>query len=555
MTVPEGEILHVKFVQIDAAGEVSVLNGQPIYITVDDPLQLFESYTAVPLDFGYKSGQVNLVGKAKILSTTDSAKGSLKIYACLDTQCKTQLSNSPLSVPYSLTVVKSNVSVGSNSNGSQWQTASLIANSEFNLPRQFDTAVDASGNALRVWVDSYNNNVAVWFNNYSPLTGWGTARVISSESTPSTNYIKSPKIKMDSNGNALVVWESGFTSGVIDTKTAKTYPWFAQYINGNGWQAAQRIPNPQGTIDYGSLTFDVNTDGSAFALWSQTDGMWAAKFVSQVGWQTPTKLDVPAPVSLSSKRTTKIGMDAKGNAYAMWTWYEQPMFSSYTASDGWKKSTPIITASESVSGDFNLGRNFAVSADGSVMILYEAQGGTRALHLPANGSQWDNPVTINQIVVSPTPSATLVADSIGGFHVVWGRKNDSPDGASRVYYRRYSIGTGWQASMVMNRDGEYSSRDSLPNIAANGQGNLVVAWIIVNAADGQGAAYAKNFTAAGGWGNIALIGPAANDVGLFQGSMEISLAMGANGTAIASWYLPRSIYAGSGKGIWMNVLK
>jgi hypothetical protein len=84
-----------------ATGNIASLNGQTVYVVIEDPAGLFESQAQVLLG-GNGSVSVPLAGKLQ--SSARTVNGSLRIFVCLDMNCTRQLGNSPLSLPYQVTV-------------------------------------------------------------------------------------------------------------------------------------------------------------------------------------------------------------------------------------------------------------------------------------------------------------------------------------------------------------------------------------------------------------------------------------------------------------------
>ncbi|MDO8990769.1 MAG: hypothetical protein Q7U91_14185 [Sideroxyarcus sp.] len=68
-------------------------------------------------------------------------------------------------------------------------------------------AIDAGGNAMAVWNQSYH----IWANRYVAGTGWSGATLI--DSTAAGGSSSTPQIAVDGNGNALAVWNHTGTSG------------------------------------------------------------------------------------------------------------------------------------------------------------------------------------------------------------------------------------------------------------------------------------------------------------------------------------------------------
>jgi hypothetical protein len=89
--------------QIEVSGDIDSLDGKTVYVIVEDPSSLFENPPRVFLNDTPPGAYVTLVGRK--LDVAGHYKGNLKIHACLDNACSVELGNSPLAVPYDVTVL------------------------------------------------------------------------------------------------------------------------------------------------------------------------------------------------------------------------------------------------------------------------------------------------------------------------------------------------------------------------------------------------------------------------------------------------------------------
>lgn len=83
-------------------GDPTALNGKTLYIVVEDPAQLFEANPFIT----YRSSTsiaINLTGR--VLDVPGLRQGQVRVFACLDAGCATQLSGSPMAVPYRVDVL------------------------------------------------------------------------------------------------------------------------------------------------------------------------------------------------------------------------------------------------------------------------------------------------------------------------------------------------------------------------------------------------------------------------------------------------------------------
>ncbi|MFO8050518.1 MAG: hypothetical protein R6V01_02320 [Thermoplasmatota archaeon] len=192
--------------------------------------------------------------------------------------------------------------------GSGWSTAELIETDNAGNAIHPQIAFDNSGNAIAVWSQSDGTSYNAWSNRYVAGMGWGTAELIETDNTGSARLTR---IAIDGSGNAVSVWEL--------SRGARYDIWSNRYVVGTGWGTAELIE----TNDEGSARFpkvDVDPSGNAIAVWRQSDGttgsVWSNRYVPETGWGTAGSIEDESAGSMSS---TKIAMDASGNAIAVWS--------------------------------------------------------------------------------------------------------------------------------------------------------------------------------------------------------------------------------------------
>jgi hypothetical protein len=87
--------------------------------------------------------------------------------------------------------------------GTGWGTATLIETDNAGPAAMPQIAIDASGNALAVWLQWDGTRYSILANRYTASQGWGTAALIETDNAGDAG---SPQIAFDANGNALAVW-------------------------------------------------------------------------------------------------------------------------------------------------------------------------------------------------------------------------------------------------------------------------------------------------------------------------------------------------------------
>lgn len=237
--------------------------------------------------------------------------------------------------------------------GAGWGVASVIENkSEPALAPQI--AIDSSGNALAVWVQTDGGIDSIWANAYNPVDGWDAASASEIESNAGTAL--TPQIAFDSSDNAIVVWEQPFDG--YDSI------WANRYVNDVGWSTAAVIADGIGDAIDPQVAFDRS--GNAIAVWSQNLNMMSNRYSAGVGWGTPESLEE----NVGAAAFPRLAIDRSGNAIAVW---RQPSggFNSiwvnrYSATAGWGTAAVIETSDELAATP-----EIAIDNSGNAFVVWE----------------------------------------------------------------------------------------------------------------------------------------------------------------------------------------
>ena len=227
--------------------------------------------------------------------------------------------------------------------GTGWGTATRIGSGNPNANHVTpQVAMDAAGNALAAWTQ-YNGAITnVWGNRFVAGSGWGTAGLIQGDSASSG---RDPMVAADSGGNALLVWAQ------FDLTTSADHIWASRYVAGTGWGSSTLLQtsNPTQQANLPRVAFD--SSGNAVAVWNQGAfglfSVYAARYTTGAGWGTPAPIETHA--SGSSATNAAIGMDAGGDAIAVWQLQDASSFTDifanrYTAGTGWGMATQVEPA-------------------------------------------------------------------------------------------------------------------------------------------------------------------------------------------------------------------
>ena len=141
-----------------------------------------------------------------------------------------------------------------------WGTAEKIETNDAGFAEAPQIAFDPSGNAISVWQQSDGAWFHIWSNRYTAGTGWGTAMKIEIDEAADA---QEPEIAIDSAGNAIVVW--WLSDGT------RTNIWANRYAAESGWGTAAKIETDD-TADAESPKVAVDSGGNAISVWKQSDG-------------------------------------------------------------------------------------------------------------------------------------------------------------------------------------------------------------------------------------------------------------------------------------------
>jgi len=103
----EGTALPDVYLTGTATGDLSVLNGSVLHVVIVDPLGLFQDDPEAWINATPTPGVFVWLRGRPLSSPPGSYRGTLKVYACLDSACKVRLGNTPIRIPYEVRVRKS----------------------------------------------------------------------------------------------------------------------------------------------------------------------------------------------------------------------------------------------------------------------------------------------------------------------------------------------------------------------------------------------------------------------------------------------------------------
>ena len=403
-----------------------------------------------------------------------------------------------------------------------WRTAALI---EPNSGDAFQPkiAFDGAGNAIAVWRQQTNSDLNIYANRYSASTGsWGTEELIESNAGAAV----APQIAVDSAGNAIAVWSQ---------YDGANYNIYANlYVASTGsWDTPQLIESSS-VANTVSPQIAVDSNGNAIAVWQQSDGnnesIYANRYTaSTASWGTAELIESDHN---GQAVEAQIAFDSAGNAIAVWSQSvgaNNNIYSNrYTLATGWGGAELVATGNV----DNATRPQIAIDSNGDAIAVWSelsalgAKVSIYASRYTASTDSWGTEELLENSDDGHASDPQIAIDDDGNGVAVWWQ----PDSANlrHIYSNRYTPGAGWgtEERIESSDDGHAN----YPQIAIDGEGNVIAVWRQDDNIN-DGLLYANRYTAnTGSWGTEALIGNGNGSV------FQPQIAIDGEGNAIAVWH-------------------
>jgi hypothetical protein len=239
-----------------------------------------------------------------------------------------------------------------------WSAATLIENVNTGGASEHSVAMDANGNAMVVWAQFDGTRSNIMANRYTAGSGWGTAGEIDASDLDASN----PSVAVDSAGNMMAVWHQR------SANTGNNFSIYTNRFSNGSWGAATLV---KADIPYARQSaIAMNASGNAMLVWLEDDGfdtgsIWARAYAGGIGGAIVRIDDLSI---FTDGRTPKVGIDASGNAVALWGQGRHIWSARYLAGSGWLAATDI----DSSAATFNANQpQIAVDSNGNALAVWE----------------------------------------------------------------------------------------------------------------------------------------------------------------------------------------
>lgn len=350
--------------------------------------------------------------------------------------------------------------------GSGWGSPQKISSNTDGSALYPNIAMSANGDAIAIWPEMSADGTIVNLMSchYTASGGWGTPELAENDDTNSVAmvFILTPQVAMDTAGNAIAVWgHEG--SGARDIMAN-------YYSAGSGWNGESVIDSHDNGDAYGA-SIAMNDNGDAMVVWFQEDGdinrVWARGYTS--GWGTATTIDDDAT---DSSGYPQVGIDAAGNATAVWTNLNEAALSLnigtsyYQPATGWAAESQMDQGYSSAAYYLIAKPQVIMDDAGDAYAAWTDTGyGVMANRYSVADNAWAASTSIEtQYHESTEPR--LAVDNNGNAIAVW-----AGDG---LRASRYVAGTGWQgqSSRITDVETAYDQQ-----VVMDADGNTIVVWV------------------------------------------------------------------------------
>lgn len=336
--------------------------------------------------------------------------------------------------------------------------------------------VDSNSTAVAVWLESDGTRDNVVASRFTRPTLWDEPEPIESFDQPASEL----DFSMSLDGQAFAVWREQQTQG-------RDRIWAARYTPDGGWSTPESIeagPMLAGDIAT-NPTVAVDPNGNAVAIWYQTDvaaggfSVWSNRYRADSGaWGAAENIE-PNNAPAFRLPSIAVGMDAEGNATAIWTRggldQEEVWANHFDVGEGWNMAERI-EANET--GDAS-SLAIAVATNGDAHALWSQPDEAGVLSIWGNvysSGAWGAAALFDEEETFEASSARVTAGPGGTLQAVWAQSDGT---RTNVWSRRYTTQGAWGASELIERPTDDPQDDGdarFPQISIDQEGNAFAVW-------------------------------------------------------------------------------
>jgi Divergent InlB B-repeat domain len=363
--------------------------------------------------------------------------------------------------------------------------------------------------------------------------GWSDQAVVSADG------LGDVRVGIDAAGNATAVWVQ------FDTGSFRRSVWSSRRPVGGNWSAPALLESSDTDFIEAELAVDASS-GRAMAVWrgSTVQEVYARPADAAGAWGATTRINGVG----SNVLDLQVGIDAAGNAVALWTQTPTgPLQASrvwsnrYGSATGWGDAQAVSVLDTDA---LDLDPSLSVSAGGRAFVVWTRNGsGVMESHAEQNGAWSDAAVLAAGQVSTGVGAPHVIADANGNAMAVWalGARNSSNQIVTNLASKRFANGA-WSGSPAPLYTPVVTNVLSDARLAVNGSGQFAAVWSQPDAS-----VRAVQSNAAGVWGAVATVRAAS--------TLELSglpaIGIDSVGNMFAAWAARSDTPAGTPE-TWLN---
>jgi hypothetical protein len=322
--------------------------------------------------------------------------------------------------------------------GTGWGPAELI-HTNYGYVRHPQIAGDAAGNAVVVWMQDDGTRNSILSNRYVAGTGWGTDELIETEDLDA----EYPQVAVDGSGNAVAVW--------MQSDLIRYNIWSNRYVAGTGWSAAELIETGKGNAEYPQVAVDgVGNAVAVWQQYDGTrNNIWSNRYVPRTGWSAAELIETN---NAGSAERPQVAVDDSGKFVAVWhqsdgIQYTNIWSNRYVAGTGWETAKLV----ETHEGDA-LNPQVAVDGVGNAVVVWQQSDGTRYniwSNRYVVGTGWSATELVETDNSRNASTPQIAVDVSGNAVAVW---HQSDGTRSNIWSNHYVVGAGWATAELIETD-------------------------------------------------------------------------------------------------------
>ncbi len=353
----------------------------------------------------------------------------------------------------------------------KWTPASAPLSGEEPKAVRPQVAIDSHGDAVAVWMGTTKGGEPIVES--ASRQGLNGAWQIASAplSKPGVVGENPPDVAMDSQGDAIAVWQSPAGGGDAAIEAA------GRSAGSGTWHEPVVLSKTASDINPAHVRADAN--GDALAVWEEHEGLEividsASGKASSAELKGKTRIS-PPPEGHNAN-VPELATAPNGEAVAIWERFigtEVIEAAMGLASSGkWQGS--VAVSNPALPGEPG-GQEVAIGGQGEAVVVWQRLAGANDDLVEATATTathaWEAPV-----VISPPAGNTEVAPQVGlgpagEAIVVWERNNGKHELIEAS--TRSGVGGTWQSAVKLSTEGEGVTE---PEVAVDGQGNAATVW-------------------------------------------------------------------------------